>query len=48
VERTLLTTGALSFLMESRYQGHERIETPMLDISYHAPRESYFAHGLGS
>lgn len=48
VERTLLTTGALSFLMESRFQGHKTIETPMLDISYRAPSESYFAHGLGS
>lgn len=48
VERTLLTTGALSFLMESRSQGHKSIETPMLDIAYRAPRESYFAHGLGS
>ena len=48
VERTLLTTGALSFLMESAYQGHKRIETPMLKIAYRAPAESYFAHGRGS
>ncbi|MFQ5928177.1 MAG: hypothetical protein ACE5MK_00650 [Acidobacteriota bacterium] len=48
VERTLLTTGALAFLMESRYQGHTRIETPMLNIAYQAPVKSYYAHGPGS
>jgi len=48
VERTLLTTGAVSFLMESRYQGQKRIETPMLKIAYRAPKESYYAHGEGS
>jgi hypothetical protein len=48
VERTLLTTGALSFLMESAYQGHKRLETPMLKIKYRAPEKSYYAHGMGS
>jgi hypothetical protein len=48
VERTLLTTGALAFLMESAHQGHKRIETPMLRVEYRAPAESYFAHGRGS
>jgi hypothetical protein len=48
VERTLLTTGALSFLMESAYQGHKRLETPMLKIAYRAPAESFYAHGRGS
>ncbi|MEK7406293.1 MAG: hypothetical protein AAB225_14415 [Acidobacteriota bacterium] len=48
VERTLLTTGALAMLMESRYQGQKRLETPMLRISYKAPKVSYFAHGMGS
>ena len=48
VERTLLTTGALAFLMESAYQGHKRVETPMLRVAYRAPVESYFAHGRGS
>ena len=48
VERTLLVSGALSFLMESRYQGHKRIETPQLQVAYRAPRQSYYAHGKGS
>ena len=48
VERTLLTTGALASLMESRYQGHRRVETPHLKIAYRAPARSYFAHGKGS
>lgn len=48
VERTLLTTGALAFLMESAYQGHKRIETPMLRVSYTAPKHSFYAHGRGS
>jgi hypothetical protein len=48
VERTLLTTGALAFLMESAYQGHKRIETSMLEVVYRAPAESYYAHGRGS
>jgi hypothetical protein len=34
VERTLLTTGMLAFLMESRANGHRRIETPQLDVKY--------------
>jgi hypothetical protein len=48
VERTLLTTGALSFLMESAYRDHQRLETPMLKIAYKAPTKSYYAHGAGS
>jgi hypothetical protein len=48
VERTLLTTGALAFLMESAFQGHKRLETPMLRVAYQAPVKSYYAHGRGS
>jgi len=47
VERTLLTTGALAFLMESRQQ-RRRLETPALKIAYRAPVRSYFAPGRGS
>jgi len=48
VERTLLVTGALAMLMESAAQGHKRLETPELTVSYRAPEKSYFAPGLGS
>ena len=34
VERTLLISGALEALLESRYRGHVRIETPHLDVRY--------------
>lgn len=48
VERTLIVSGALSFLMESWHRGQVRIETPMLDIKYRGPENSYYAHGMGS
>ena len=48
VERTLLTSGALSFLMESWHRGQVRIETPALNIRYKGPEQSYYAHGIGS
>ena len=32
VERTLLVSGALDALMESRYRVHMRVETPHLDV----------------
>ena len=48
VERTLLTSGTLSFLMESWHRGQVRIETPMLDIAYRGPETSYYARGRGS
>ena len=34
VERTLLVTGGLDALMDSRYRGHVRMETPQLDVAY--------------
>ena len=34
VERTLLVTGALDALMDSKHRGNVRLETPHLDISY--------------
>lgn len=39
VERTLLVSGALDALMESRYQGHVRLETPHLEVAYRAPEK---------
>ena len=41
VERTLLTTGALAFLFESRVR-KERVATPELAVAYRAPRHAYF------
>ena len=34
VERTLLTTGVLETMLDSRPAGHQRLETPWLDITY--------------
>ncbi|MBI3680746.1 MAG: hypothetical protein HY235_10145 [Acidobacteria bacterium] len=48
VERTLLVSGALAGLMESRHQSGRRIETPELAASYHAPEKSWYAPGIGS
>ena len=39
VERTLLTTGALAFLMESAWRGHRRLETPELKHRLHGAGE---------
>jgi hypothetical protein len=41
VERTLLTSGALAFLFDSRHQ-KKRVATPELKIEYRAPRNVYF------
>jgi hypothetical protein len=38
VERTLLTTGVLEAALDSRHQGHIRLETPHLVVAYQ-PRE---------
>ena len=51
VERTLLVTGALAALMNSSYYNGlkldegRRIETPLLDITYRAQKESHFNRG---
>jgi len=39
VERTLLISGALEALLDSRHQGHVRIDTPHLDVSYRSYEE---------
>ena len=41
VERTLLTSGILSSLMESRYR-KRRLETPQLTVAYRAPKHTWF------
>ena len=41
VERTVLTTGALAFLLESRHR-RQRLETPELNIAYRPPAHAYF------
>jgi hypothetical protein len=45
VERTLLTTGALADLMDSSYRKNIKIETPELNVTYHAPKQSLFNRG---
>jgi hypothetical protein len=42
VERTLLTSGILDFMMESRFQGYKRLSTPELDVRYHPDPSSHF------
>ncbi len=39
VERTLLVSGGLDALMESRHCGHVRLETPHLEVAYRAPEK---------
>lgn len=41
-ERTLLTTGALSFCFESKRGGGKEVETPQLNVKYRAPQHSWF------
>lgn len=45
VERTWLTGGMLDWVLESRVQGHKRLETPDLRISYDPPEHSGFIKG---
>jgi hypothetical protein len=42
VERTLLTSGMLDFLMESRFRGYKRVSTPELDVRYRVDAASHF------
>ena len=40
VERTLLVSGALEALLDSRYRGHLRLETPHLAVAYQSYQEA--------
>ena len=40
VERTLLTTGMLAFLMDSRHASGRRVETPELSKIHYRPGEA--------
>jgi hypothetical protein len=42
-ERTLLTSGVLESCLRSKAQGHTRLETPHLSVSYKAPAKRQFA-----
>jgi len=42
VERTLVVSGILDSCLDSKVQGHARLDTPHLDVTYRAPAESQF------
>jgi hypothetical protein len=42
VERTLLTSGILEAIMNSKFENQKRIETPHLAVKYTAPRHAFF------
>lgn len=43
IERTLLTSGVLEACLTSKLNGHRRLETPHLAVSYQPPKESQYA-----
>ena len=42
VERTQIASAMLDRCLDSKVEGHRRIETPELNIRYRAPKESRF------
>ena len=45
-ERTLLTSGMLERCLESKKDGHRRVETPELRVVYQAPATSQFSGAI--